>query len=184
MRFTGKISVEEFEAVALPHFDELYRTAARVIEDRTEAEDLVQETYLEAWKSFHRFQPGTNCRAWLFKILFHVIHHHRRKWFPLKFVKESEELLEEVLTYEPPVPEHLTDEDVLAALDRVPQDFREVLLLADVQEFSYKEVADTLKIPIGTVMSRLSRGRKFLRSQLAPLAGSTAMRAARSVGAV
>ena len=184
MGFTNRISVEEFEAVAMPHFDDLYRTAVRVIGDRTEGEDLVQEAYLEAWKSFHRFEPGTNCRAWLFKILFHVIHHHRRRWFALKFVKESEELLEEVLTYEPPIPEHLTDEDILAALEKVPGDFREVLLLADVQEFSYKEISDTLKIPIGTVMSRLSRGRKILRSQLAPLAGSTGMTAAKSVGAV
>jgi RNA polymerase sigma-70 factor (ECF subfamily) len=80
--FSGqKIKLEDFEAAAMPHFDDLYRTAARVIGDRTEAEDLVQETYLQGWKSFHRFEPGTNCRAWLFKILFHVIHHHRRKWF-------------------------------------------------------------------------------------------------------
>jgi RNA polymerase sigma-70 factor (ECF subfamily) len=184
MTGSKKVRVEDFEAAALPHFDDLYRTAVRIMGDRTEAEDLVQETYLEAWKSFHRFEPGTNCRAWLFKILFHVIHHHRRKWYTLKFVKESEELLEEVLTYEPPVPEHLTDEGILAALDKVPEDFREVLLLADVQEFSYKEVSDTLKIPIGTVMSRLSRGRRILRCQLAPVAGSTAIKAARAVAAV
>ena len=177
-----KVSVEDFESAAMPHFDDLYRTAVRVIGDRTEAEDLVQEAYLEAWKSFHRFEPGTNCRAWLFKILFHVIHHHRRRWFTLKFVKESEVLLEEMLTYEPPVPEDLTDEDMLAALEKVPEDFREVLLLADVQEFSYKEISDTLKIPIGTVMSRLSRGRKILRSQLTHLSGNTRVKAA-SVGA-
>jgi len=183
MTGSKKVRVEDFETAALPHFDDLYRTAVRVMGDRTEAEDLVQETYLEAWKSFHRFEPGTNCRAWLFKILDHVIHHHRRKWFTLKFVKESEELLEDVLTYEPPVPEHVTDEDILAALDKVPEDFREVLLLADVQEFSYKEVSDTLKIPVGTVMSRLSRGRRILRCQLAPLSGSTAIKAAKAVGA-
>src|SRR5438876_9344249 len=128
METTEKASLEQFESAALPHLDSLYRTAAKIIGNRTEAEDLVQETYLEAWKSFHRFEPGTNCRAWLFKILFHVIHHHRRRWFALKFVKESEELLEEVLTYEPPVPEHLTDEDIIAALEKVPEDFREVLL--------------------------------------------------------
>lgn len=176
--FSGqKIRLEDFEAAAMPHFDDLYRTAARVIGDRTEAEDLVQETYLQGWKSFHRFEPGTNCRAWLFKILFHVIHHHRRKWFSLNLVKDGEELLEEVLTYEPPVPEHLTDEDVLAALAKIPTDFREVLLLADVQEFAYKEVAETLKIPVGTVMSRLSRGRKLLRAQLSGLAQSYGIKA-------
>jgi RNA polymerase sigma-70 factor (ECF subfamily) len=171
--FSGqKIKLEDFEAAAMPHFEDLYRTAVRVIGDRTEAEDLVQETYLQGWKSFHRFEPGTNCRAWLFKILFHVIHHHRRKWFSSKLVKDSEVLLEEVLTYEAPIPEHLTDEEVLAALDKVPTDFREVLLLADVQEFAYKEVAETLKIPVGTVMSRLSRGRKLLRAQLSGMAAS------------
>jgi RNA polymerase sigma-70 factor (ECF subfamily) len=75
-------------------------------------------------------------------------------------------MLEQTLVYEPPIPEHITDEDMLAALDKVPQNYRDVLLLADVQEFSYKEVADTLNIPVGTVMSRLSRGRAVLRTQL------------------
>lgn len=159
-------SLEGFEAEALPHSDDLYRTAVRVIGDRETAEDLVQETYLEAWKSFRRFEPGTNCRAWLFKILFHVIHHHRRKWFRFKFTSEDESMLDQILVYEAPIPQDITDEDMLAALDRVPQNYREVLLLADVQEFSYKEVADTLSIPIGTVMSRLSRGRDILRTQL------------------
>ena len=75
-------------------------------------------------------------------------------------------MLEQTLVYEPPIPEHITDEDMLAALDKVPQNYRDALLLADVQEFSYKEVADTLNIPVGTVMSRLSRGRAVLRTQL------------------
>lgn len=172
---TLEVNVEAFEAEALPYFDDLYRTAVRVVGDRTEAEDLVQEAYLQAWKSFHRFEPGTNCRAWLFKILFHVIHHHRRKWFNFKWVEEGEILLEEVLAYEPPIPEHLTDEDILAALDRIPVNYREVLILADVQEFPYKEISETLKIPIGTVMSRLSRGRKILRGELAQLGQPFAM---------
>jgi len=177
-------SLERFEAEALPHFDDLYRTAVRVIGDRQTAEDLVQETYLEGWKSFHRFDPRTNCRAWLFKILFHVIHHHRRKWFRFKFTGEEESMLEQTLVYEPPIPEHITDEDMLAALDKVPQNYRDVLLLADVQEFSYKEVADTLNIPVGTVMSRLSRGRAVLRTQLGatskPVQADITQQAARS----
>jgi len=82
--FGNSVRVEDFESVALPHFDDLDRTAARVLGDRNEAEDLVQEAYLQAWKSFHRFETGTNCLAWLFKILFHVIHHHRRNWFNIK----------------------------------------------------------------------------------------------------
>jgi len=176
--FGNTAKLEDFESVALPHFDDLYRTAARVLGDRSDAEDLVQEAYLQAWKSFHRFEAGTNCRAWLFKILFHVIHHHRRKWFNIKLIKESDEILEEVLTYEPAIPDHITDEDILLALDKVPEDFREVLLLSDVQEFSYKEIADTLQIPVGTVMSRLSRGRKVLRTHLAELAPNIKVRTA------
>jgi RNA polymerase sigma-70 factor (ECF subfamily) len=154
----------------MPYLNELFRTALRVIGDRSDAEDLVQEAYLQAWKSFHRFEPGTNCRAWLFKILFHVILHHRRKRSNARWAKESDELLTETLAWEPPVPEHLSDEDVLAAFDRIPQQYREVVVLADVQEFSYKEVARTLGVPVGTVMSRLSRGRALLRKELAGLA--------------
>ena len=163
-------ALEEFERLALPCLNDLYKTASRMIRDKNQAEDLVQEAYLQAWKSFHRFEPGTNCRAWLFKILFHVIHHHWRRQSSMKTVPESERLLEEVLAYEPPLSEHVTDEDVLAALDRIPPPFREVLLLADVQEFSYKEISEISKIPLGTVMSRLSRGRNALRNELLPYA--------------
>ncbi|MFY9569811.1 MAG: RNA polymerase sigma factor [Blastocatellia bacterium] len=144
MIFGRTAPADEFEAAALPHLNDLYRTAARVVGSRTDAEDLVQDAYLQAWKSFHRFEPGTNCRAWLFKILFHVIHHHRRKWYKTKLVQENDELLlQDTVAYEPPVPEQLSDEDVLAALDNIPVQYREVVLLADVQEFSYKEVAGT-----------------------------------------
>jgi RNA polymerase sigma-70 factor, ECF subfamily len=168
--FGRSAKAEDFESAAMPHLNDLFRTALRVIGDRSEAEDLVQEAYFQAWKSFHRFEPGTNCRAWLFKILFHVIQHHRRKWYNMRSAKESDELLMETLAYEPPVPQHLTDEDVLEAFEKIPQQYREVVVLADVQEFSYKEVAATLGVPVGTVMSRLSRGRAMLRSELAGLA--------------
>jgi len=171
--FGRSASKEEFESAALPHLNDLYRTAARVMGNRTEAEDLVQEAYLQAWKSFHRFEPGTNCRAWLFKILFHVIQHHRRKWYNSKLVQESEDiLLQDTVPYEPPATQYLSDEDVLAALERIPVQYREAIVLSDVQEFSYKEVAATLGVPVGTVMSRLSRGRKLLRAQLSEIAGS------------
>lgn len=162
---------EEFESVAMPHLSGLFRTALRLIGNRSEAEDIVQEAYLQAWKSFHRFEPGTNCRAWLYKILSHVMQHHRRKWYNNRSARESEVLME-TLTYEPPVPQELSDEDVLAAFDKIPAHYREVVLLADVQEFSYKEVAETLAIPVGTVMSRLSRGRSLLRQELAGFAES------------
>jgi len=172
-----KARSEEFEAVALPHLNDLFRTARRLLGEKAEAEDVVQEAYLQAWKSFHRFERGSNCRAWLFTIMFNTIHHYRRKWSG-SFKEEGDEGLEEKVRQPPPVPEKLTDEDVLAALDRIPSDFRAVVLLADVEEFSYKEVANILKVPIGTVMSRLSRARKLLRDELAAVAQSYGIRKA------
>jgi RNA polymerase sigma-70 factor, ECF subfamily len=156
----------DFEAEALPHLNDLYRAAASILHNRAEAEDAVQEAYLEALKSFHRFTPGTNCRAWLFRILFHVISHQRRKWFGRLVFSEREEL-EQTTVYTPPVREDLTDDEILAAFRKIPRQFAEVVMLCDVQEFSYKEIQETLGIPIGTVMSRLSRGRQLLRAQLA-----------------
>lgn len=167
-----RASLAEFEAEAMPHLRDLHRTAQRILRDPARAEDVVQEVFLQAWKSFNRFEPGTNCKAWLFKILFHSINHYRRKWFRLRLLSEKEEYLEENLTWTPPVAETLTDEEILAALDRIPPDFRSVVLLVDVEEFAYKEVAEILSIPIGTVMSRLSRGRKLLRESLAGVASS------------
>ena len=132
----------------------------------------MQETYLQAWKSFDRFEPGTNCRAWLYQILMHTVHHYRRKWLNLRTINESEDYLAETAAFTPPVPESVTQEEILAALDKIPEEFRAVNLLADVEEFSYKETAGILGIPIGTVMLRVSRGRKILREQLADLARS------------
>lgn len=170
---TAKLSAaERFEIEAMPHMNDLFRTASRVLSDRSRAQDVVQEVYLQAWKCFDRFETGTNCRAWLYKILFHCVNHHRRKWFRFPLLKDSEEFVEANLPYSPPIPEQLTDEDILAALDRIPGDFRAVVLLVDVEEFAYKETADILSVPIGTVMSRLSRGRKLLREQLVDVARS------------
>jgi RNA polymerase sigma-70 factor (ECF subfamily) len=169
MRATAR---ERFEAEAMPHLNDLYRTATRLMGDAARAEDVVQEAYLQAWKSYDRFEPGTNCRAWLFKILFHCVNHHRRRLFRFPLLKEAEEFLEANLQAKTPVPEKLSDVEILAALDRISADYRSVVLLVDVEEFSYKEVADILGIPIGTVMSRLSRARKALRDQLADVAQS------------
>lgn len=170
---SGEMSVaDRFEAEAMPHMNDIFRTASRMVGDRSRAEDVAQEVFLQAWKSFDRFEAGTNCRAWLFKILFHCVNHHRRKWFRFPLLKETEEFVEANLTYTEPIPEHLTDEEILGALGRIPADFRAAVLLVDVEEFAYKEVAEILSVPIGTVMSRLSRGRKQLREQLAEVAKS------------
>jgi len=170
-------AAERFEMEAMPHFADLFRTARRVLGDSAKAEDVTQEAYLQAWKSFGRFEPGTNCRAWMYKILFHCVQHHWRQSAHVRPLKESEEFLEANLVYNEPVPEQITDEDILAALDHVPEDYRDVLLLVDVQEFAYKETAEILEVPIGTVMSRLSRARKALRDQLAEVARSYGLRA-------
>jgi RNA polymerase sigma-70 factor (ECF subfamily) len=163
-------AVDRFEAEALPHLNDIYRTASRILGDSARAEDVTQEVFLQAWKSFHKFEPGTNCRAWLYKILFHCANHHRRKFFRFPLMKEAEEFVEANLTAPEPIPENLADGDILAALDRIPADFRSVILMVDVEEFSYKETAEILSIPIGTVMSRLSRARKLLRDELKDVA--------------
>jgi len=161
----------DFENEALPHFKDLFRTAVRLPLDQGKAGDAVQETYLIAWKSFDRYRSGTNCRAWLFRILFNVIRHERRSWFQWLTGKDAD-VAEADLVAPQPVPTTLEDKDILTALDRLPTRFRELLLLVDVQEFSYKEAAEVLRIPIGTVMSRLNRGRNLLRVQLADVARS------------
>ena len=163
---------ERFEAEAMPHMNDIFRTATHVLGDRSRAEDVCQEVYLQAWKSFERFESGTNCRAWLFKILFHCVNHHRRKWFRFPMLKETEEFVEANLTAPVAVADHLTDRDILRALEGIAPEFRAVVMLVDVQEFAYKEAAEILSIPIGTVMSRLSRGRKLLREELAGVAQS------------
>jgi RNA polymerase sigma-70 factor (ECF subfamily) len=172
MIFSPKAHTADFEAAAMPHLNDLYRTAARVLGDAGKADDVVQDVYLQAWKSFDTFELGTNCRAWLFKILFHSLHHYRRKWLNFRMVSDSEEVLVQSAAPGPPIPENITDEEMLAALAQVSQDYRSVVLLVDVEEFSYKVTAGILGVPIGTVMSRLSRGRRMLRERLAAMAAS------------
>jgi RNA polymerase sigma-70 factor, ECF subfamily len=172
-----------FETEALPHLGVIFRTAARLTAGRAEAEDLVQDVYAQAWLSFADYRPGTNCRAWLFKILMNKLsHHRRRKYALLKRTTDADELTFERVAYVPPVEQELKDEEVLAALDRVPERFREVVLLADVEEFSYREIAEMLGVPAGTVMSRLSRGRKFLREMLVSVAAGYGIKTAPARG--
>ena len=166
-----------FEAEALPHMADLFRAAVRLLQDQGKASDAVQETYLVAWKSFGKYQQGTNCRAWLFQILFNVVRHQRRNWF--KWITGREEDLAEAQLVAPTsIPERLTDSDILSALDKLPFQFREALLLVDVEEFSYKETSEILGVPIGTIMSRLNRARGLLRTQLTDVARSYGLSAA------
>jgi len=162
-----------FAAEAMPHLKDLYRTALRVVREPSAAEDIVQEVFLQAWKSFENYETGTNCRAWLFQIMFFKISHYRRTLsMQAKFFQSDDEegTLFAHAVAETPIPQHLTDEELINAVDDLPANYRAVVLLADVEEFSYKEVAEILQIPIGTVMSRLSRARKTLRESLATVA--------------
>lgn len=155
-----------FEREALPLMPDVFRVARYLVRDRIEAEDLTQETFVEALKSFHRYQPETNCRAWLVTILYHLNGKRRRKLGQLKLAEDPEERIAETVAFVPPVAPNLTDEEVIHALKQIPEQFRNVVLLTDVEDFSYKEVAALLEVPIGTVMSRLSRGRNLLRQHL------------------
>ena len=176
---TTEITPEIFEDEAMQHIDDLYRTALRLTRGSGDADDLVQETYMQAWRSFANYELGTNCRAWLYKILFNKFEHYRRKKFTqAKYFQETDELVFANAVQKTSVPEHLTDREVIAALDKLPEHYRGVVLLADVHEFDYKEAAQILDIPIGTVMSRLSRARTQLKKSLASTAAQYGIKAA------
>jgi RNA polymerase sigma-70 factor, ECF subfamily len=155
-----------FEGEVLPHADRLFRLAMWFERNRTDAEDVVQETMMQALRSFHRFQPGTNCRAWLTTILQRVVSNRRRAKGRSILVSDPDDRIAQTVPFIPPVPQDLTDELVLGSLQRLPTEFQDVILLCDVEDLSYKEAAEALAIPIGTVMSRLHRGRARLRSEL------------------
>jgi RNA polymerase sigma-70 factor (ECF subfamily) len=163
-----RVTAAAFEELAMPLFDQLYNFAHWLTQDRTEAEDLVQETYAKALRGFSSFQLGTNFRAWIYRILRNTFLTSRtglKANVPLEFDDSSEP------SAGPETPETLLLEkaqqqvvqDVMAEL---PVNYREILLLCEVEEMSYQEIAETLAVPIGTVMSRLSRARKALRDRL------------------
>jgi RNA polymerase sigma-70 factor (ECF subfamily) len=162
-----------FETDALASLDSLYRTALRLTRRPVDAEDLVQETYLKAFRSADSFQPGTNLRAWLFTIL-HNTARNRARDRARDTVTVDSEAVERAELSSPPAgdtPETLLLRDTLApdlqaAIDALPEAFREAVWLRDVEEFSYAEIAEMLSIPIGTVMSRISRGRRLLFERL------------------
>jgi len=168
----GAVRWATFESEAMPHVASLFRVALWLTRDTAEAEDLLQETLMEALRSFHRFAQGTNCRAWLVSILYHMQGKRRRTAARLQLVSDAEDRIAETTAFEPPTPQNVTDEEVLEALERLPRVFQEVVILADIEEMSYKEIASALEVPVGTVMSRISRGRKLLRAELASYANA------------
>ncbi len=157
-----KRSAEEFERVLLPHAPRLLRFALRLTQDRFSAEDLVQETLLLAWRGFHQFEEGTNARAWLFRILINSFHGQKRK------ARMSPEAV--ALTHELPLVSSSAagSLELVQALDRLGSPQRAALLLAAVEGFTCREIADILGVPVGTVMSRLSRAREAMRAMLSP----------------
>ena len=161
---------DRFEADALPHMRSLFGTAYRMTGNRHDAEDLVQETYLRAYRGFDRFEPGTDIRAWLFTILYRTrTDAFRRKGRSPRTV----ELADEGGPAVPPPQDALSAEgDLSRALSRIPETFRAAVVLRDVEEFSYDEIARILGIPIGTVMSRIHRGRGLLRQALRGAGGA------------
>jgi RNA polymerase sigma-70 factor (ECF subfamily) len=168
----------DFEAAAMPFVDSLYNTAFRMTRNAEDAEDLVQESYLKAYKYYDKFQEGTNFKAWLFKILKNTfINSYRRRQArpPQSDFAEIEESFEaqvsdevkrRIKSPEDELLEDVLDEDVQRALDDLPTDYRMAVVLADLEGFSYKEIAEILELPVGTVMSRLYRGRKLLEASM------------------
>ena len=169
---------ESFEQLAMPLFERLYNFACWLTHDRHEAEDLVQETYAKALKGFSSFQPGTNFRAWIYKILRNAFL-NSRTGLKAATVPIDVEGNDEALPAVEETPESLLLQRsdwqlVQQALERLPVTHREVLLLFEVEEMSYQEISAALAIPMGTVMSRLSRARKALRGEVQKLQGAGA----------
>ena len=162
-----------FETEALACIDSLYRTALRLTRDPADAEDLVQDTYLKAFRAVDRFEPGTNLRAWLFTILHNTARNRARDRARDTVTADSETVeraaetasgagLDQPVTPESLLLRNTLDPDLQAAVDALPGVFREAVWLRDVEEFSYAEIAAMLAVPVGTVMSRISRGRRML----------------------
>jgi len=162
-----------FEQEALACLDGLYGAALRLTANPADAEDLVQDTYLKAFRAADQFQPGTNLKAWLFTILHNTFLNRRRRAVrePIALEEDEIERAAAGLPGEPETPEQLLlrstlDADLRAALDSLPDSFRQAVWLRDVEEFKYAEIATMLDVPIGTVMSRISRGRRLLYDRL------------------
>lgn len=166
----------EFEKEAVPHMDAVYNFALRMTGDEDDADDLVQETYMKAFRFFDKFEKGTNCKAWLFRILKNSFINDYRKQTkePNKvdyddvqnFYENIKSNEVESKHYELDAFSNLLDDDISKAITELPEDFRTVIILNDIEGFTYEEIADFVDIPVGTVRSRLHRARKMLYVQL------------------
>ncbi len=167
----------DFEAAAIPYLDGLYNMAFRLTHNAEDAEDLIQETYLKAYKHYDKFQAGTNLKAWLFRIMKNTFingYRKRQSQPPQSAFSEIEGSFEslvetsdgQIKNPEQEILAKILDEDVQLAIDALREDYRMVILLVDLEGFSYKEAASILEVPVGTVMSRLYRGRRMLEHVL------------------
>jgi RNA polymerase sigma-70 factor, ECF subfamily len=164
---------QSFDEEALPHLDALYRVALRLTADPSQAEDLVQDTMLKAYRSWRQYRPGTNAKGWLLTILRNTFinDYRRRKHEPIAMDLDAAEPHALYRSMQESDPEgtffsQIVDDKVIEAIDALPPDFREVLALSDIEGMSYGEIAETLKIPVGTVKSRLFRARRQLQAGL------------------
>jgi RNA polymerase sigma-70 factor, ECF subfamily len=175
---------DRFAAEALEHLDAIYGTAVRLARSADAAQDLVQDTYLKAFRARDRFTPGTNLKAWLYTILHNTWRNRRRDGARSRVEADSEAVdlaadrSGDMVSAAPDNPEALLvnaalSEDLRVALDELPEAFREAIWLRDVEELTYQEIATALDVPMGTVMSRLSRGRKLLHAALLATRGAT-----------
>ncbi|MCC6549882.1 MAG: sigma-70 family RNA polymerase sigma factor [Ignavibacteriaceae bacterium] len=166
----------DFEREAVPHMDALHNFALRLTGDEDDANDLLQETYLRAFRFFDKFEKGTNCKAWLFRIMknSYINAYQKKKKTPVQLDYEEVEKYYENVKPSNPDDAHLTsdtfesllDDEVSQAIAKLPEDFRTVIILTDIEGFTYEEVAEFVDCPIGTVRSRLHRARKMLYTEL------------------